>query len=419
MRKATKIKCRKSSRYPRGEKYAGAVEYRGHQKWVGTFPSLTAWKDAARIAEKAMMAEVDGGRESHTPTVGQFAGLTTTDAGRVVRLGDVAENWPWTHRRGICKDSTARRYEEALRPFIRRYEHRVIDSFSRQEARVIAASVGTHTSQALRRFFADALDDELITGRNPFGGLGRRTTRRLDDPAFEVATDELFDQFKAAALKSRTDAYRYVQHAIVLLEGTTAMRPSEIFAVEWDRLLMEERTISLVQQVDDRGHLTLPKNGRSRQVPLSDEVVAAIRAMPRLSPRWVFPTPRGGLMRNCQWNPHWKAIRALAGRPDFEFYELKHRAITWMVTPPPHGLGLSPVDVAEIVGHTDGGATIAKYYLKLAQKQVVERAQAAMTAWFGGRHLRAVGSQGGDAQACPAPGDSSSDDLPTTQAGSP
>jgi hypothetical protein len=46
--------------------------------------------------------------------------------------------------------------------------------------------------------------------------------------------------------------------------------------------------------------------------------------------------------------------------PDQDFYELKHRAIQWMVDPIEDGdLGLDPPTVATMVGHDDGGYLIA------------------------------------------------------------
>jgi hypothetical protein len=43
--------------------------------------------------------------------------------------------------------------------------------------------------------------------------------------------------------------------------------------------------------------------------------------------------------------------------PDQDFYELKHRAIQWMVDPVEDGgLGLDPATAAAMVGHEDGGS---------------------------------------------------------------
>jgi hypothetical protein len=78
----------------------------------------------------------------------------------------------------------------------------------------------------------------------------------------------------------------------------------------------------------------------------------------------------------------WNAIRVAAGMPGQDFYELKHRAIQWMVDPVADGgLGLDPATAAEIVGHDDGGYLIATVYTKLGQRRALARAQRAMTAY--------------------------------------
>lgn len=97
-------------------------------------------------------------------------------------------------------------------------------------------------------------------------------------------------------------------------------------------------------------------------------------------------------MKLSNWHSHWHSIRTLAGRPDFRFYDLKHRAITWMITPRESGgLGMDPATVALVVGHQDAGLTIAKHYLKLDELAAVARAHRAMQEHERGPHLRIVG----------------------------
>jgi hypothetical protein len=77
----------------------------------------------------------------------------------------------------------------------------------------------------------------------------------------------------------------------------------------------------------------------------------------------VFPAPRGGYMRRSSWSSHWHSVRASAGMPDQDFYELKHHSIQWMVDPVEDGgLGLDPATAAAMVGHDDGGYLIATVY---------------------------------------------------------
>lgn len=87
-------------------------------------------------------------------------------------------------------------------------------------------------------------------------------------------------------------------------------------------------------------------------------------------------------MFRSTWHTHWHSIRASAGMPDQDFYELKHRAIQWMVDPVSDGgLGLDPATVAEMVGHDDGGYLIATVYTKLGQRRALARVQQAMAAY--------------------------------------
>lgn len=84
-------------------------------------------------------------------------------------------------------------------------------------------------------------------------------------------------------------------------------------------------------------------------------------------------------MSSSNWSRHWHAVRATAGMPAQEFYELKHHAIQWMVDPiDDGGLGLDPQTVAQMVGHDDGGYLIGTVYTKLSERRARDRAQRAM-----------------------------------------
>ncbi len=87
--------------------------------------------------------------------------------------------------------------------------------------------------------------------------------------------------------------------------------------------------------------------------------------------------------------------------PGLDFYELKHRAIQWMIDPVADGgLGLDSATAAEIIGHDDGGYLISTVYTKLGQRRALARAQKAMAAYqrrqgagaAEPRHLEIVGA---------------------------
>jgi integrase len=89
----------------------------------------------------------------------------------------------------------------------------------------------------------------------------------------------------------------------------------------------------------------------------------------------VFPSIRGGYIRRSQWSSLWNAIRVAAGMPGLDFYELKHRAIQWMIDPiADGGLGLDSATAAEIIGHDDGRYLISTVYTRLGQRRALARA---------------------------------------------
>ncbi len=279
---------------------------------------------------------------------------------------------------------------EGLRPFIRDFRDRRIDSFARDEAVTWTRPRGAHTQQAVRQFFNHALDRDLIP-RNQFTRLGAsKRKRRIDRPDFEIITDEQYERLRHCARQSRADDYGLVLEGAVLAVGEEAMRPGEIFALHRPELHYAENLIHVKRQIDlDTGKITWPKDDDGRWVVMSPAFREQTERMPRrgkiINPAMgeiVFPAPRGGYMLRSTWSSHWHSVRASAGMPDLDFYELKHRAIQWMVDPVEDGgLGLDPATVAAMVGHDDGGYLIATVYTKLAQRRAIARAQRAMDAY--------------------------------------
>jgi hypothetical protein len=72
-------------------------------------------------------------------------------------------------------------------------------------------------------------------------------------------------------------------------------------------------------------------------------------------------------------------VRAAAQMSGLEFYEMRHRAIQWMIDPPHDGgLGLDIQSTAHIAGHRDGGYLVCSTYSKLAEHRAIARTQRAI-----------------------------------------
>ena len=64
---------------------------------------------------------------------------------------------------------------------------------------------------------------------------------------------------------------------MVLAGGDAGLRLGEIIALEWRDIDLAARRLT-VERSDWQGHVTVPKGGRSRQLPLTQRLTAALKA---------------------------------------------------------------------------------------------------------------------------------------------
>jgi integrase len=84
-----------------------------------------------------------------------------------------------------------------------------------------------------------------------------------------------FDQYErllATAGRRGTEAY-----LMVLLSGDAGLRLGEILALEWRDIELTSRRLT-VQRSDWLSHVTVPKGGRSRQLPMTRRLTAALKS---------------------------------------------------------------------------------------------------------------------------------------------
>ena len=84
-----------------------------------------------------------------------------------------------------------------------------------------------------------------------------------------------FDQYErllTVARKRGPDAY-----LMLLAGGDAGLRLGEIIALEWRDIDLVARRLT-VERSDWQGHVTVPKGGRSRQLPMTQRLTAAMKA---------------------------------------------------------------------------------------------------------------------------------------------
>jgi hypothetical protein len=147
-------------------RYCGYAKYRSRKKWIGTFDNLEAYNIAKARCLEELQEEVNNpyGQRTEAPTVGEFAGATIHENGRITMTWPDGER---CHKETGRRDSSVRRLRDGLRPFIREFHDRTLDSFTRDEAVTWTRPKGANIQQAVRQFFNHALDRDLIA-RNHF-----------------------------------------------------------------------------------------------------------------------------------------------------------------------------------------------------------------------------------------------------------
>jgi integrase len=126
---------------------------------------------------------------------------------------------------------------------------------------------------------------------------------------------------------------------IVLFALETAMRQSEILALDWEFIYFN-RPVAHVQN---------SKNGQARDVPLSPRAVKILKELPRSIGGKVFPTTASALKQS------WSRACKRASLEDFHFHDLRHEATTRLAEK------FDMHELMKVTGHKDV-RMLARYY---------------------------------------------------------
>lgn len=139
----------------------------------------------------------------------------------------------------------------------------------------------------------------------------------------------------------------------------TGMRRGEMLELEWRRVDLQRRVITL-----EAMHT---KTGRHRSVPINDTARAALmnrlrfRAEHCPGSRWVFANADGERI-TCIKRSFATACR-VAGIEDFRIHDLRHTCAAWLVT-----AGVPLPEVRDLLGHSS--VTMTERYAHLAQENI-------------------------------------------------
>jgi integrase len=325
------------------------------------------------------------------------------------------------------RDSTIRHYRDRVKPFLADFGRRsikevslaereirlwvhggeAIDSAVRKVARewAGAAVVGGRVTvpahpgvaQTLSVMFNDArrtIDVEV----NPFAGL-RGPKPRRKDRGIEPLTEEEVRTLAGLAGDLHGPYGELVIAPMILIAAWTGIRPGELFALYpsdvelerrdsadqpsprlWARRAMESKSRQIGKT----------KTGRSRSIPIAPAAREAFASLgldrlPQREP--IFRNPNGRPLHLQALYYFWKPIRTAfaATRPpdhwlhdqttssgakgNLDFYELRHFFGSMCAA-----RGFTPYDIAEFMGHTDGGQLAMTTYITTRRDDAERRA---------------------------------------------
>ena len=235
---------------------------------------------------------------------------------------------------------------------IERYKaKKLADGFARK-------TINNHLA-VLSRLFKLALEWEVLL-RAPRFKLLATLEPEFDFLDFEDA---------AALLEAAEPAW----HGIILLGLRTGLRLGELRALRWQDVSLPSRKL-VVRRAAWNGTIGSPKGGRPREVPLSEEVLAMLRELPRpaSTSELVFGHPSGRMYnRNEMKWPLWRACKA-AGIRKIGWHVLRHTFASQLVM---RGVPLKAVQ--ELLGHRDIRTTMRYAHLSpQSRRDAVERLSA-------------------------------------------
>ena len=158
-----------------------------------------------------------------------------------------------------------------------------------------------------------------------------------------------FDEYEA--LVESAKALDSTAHVIVLLGGEAGLRCGEIIALEWSDVDLRKRQFC-VQRSEWRGHVTVPKGGRLRHVPMTTRLAEALREHRHLRSARVVCQPDGAALTQWMIRDHVERAARRAGLAVAGVHRLRHTFCSHLAM-----RGAPARAIQELAGHQELGTT--------------------------------------------------------------
>lgn len=148
----------------------------------------------------------------------------------------------------------------------------------------------------------------------------------------------------------------------VLFAATTGVRPGELWELRAGDVDLGRRRVRVSRSVSHQGsgvRVGPPKNGKSRDVPVTPGVAEILRPRVKGKPRdaLLFTSEQGVQVRENNFSRRvWKTATREAGLEGVRVYDLRHTAASWAIRS-----GASVLVVQRMLGHASASMTLDVY----------------------------------------------------------
>lgn len=325
----------------RGSSYGVRVKRGGKQHWIGTYPTLA----------KARRAEAEA----------RVAQTTDTSKLTVSELADLYHQQHTAHK----ESATQKNYKRATKAFVAHSADRRASSVTFIEAQAFANNNARSTVDAVSTMYEWAKKAGIVTA-NPFDGVTRVQVRPKREAI--VLTDQQVSELAGVALRELDPPMAEQMAAMILFAAGTGMRPAEIFALTWRDIDTSNNRVNVSKSLAADG-VKLPKNGKPREIALLSTAREGLTLIERGVPDdLIFTSNRGNALSKSKLAYRWHQVRRAAGLPSMPFYNLRHTCATRLLE-----LGAYSYEVAEQLGHQDGGRLVERTYGHPSTKRALDR----------------------------------------------
>jgi integrase len=237
-------------------------------------------------------------------------------------IGELIRLYEQNHVRNLkSRLQISRRLHRYIAPFaavpLDQLTRMQVIAWHQEIGRTRGFTAANHAVETLRAMYAKALDWELYDGKNPADRIKK----------FREQSRERFVQAHELPwlLKSLADEIPTVENFFLTLLLTGARR-DEARTLQW-------KDLDLTQGL---WHKPTTKTGVPHTVPLPQQLVTRLRALPRVND-WVFPSTPNPLngFTSGEWSQTavehcWQKIRRRVGLRDVRIHDLRRTAASWL-----------------------------------------------------------------------------------------